>query len=95
MALAVAAVFAFPVGACARDAMVTFKVFVPEGTPPDASVFIAGDIPALGPWDPGKVKLGNIGDLTHAITLILPAGLEFHYKFTRGSWQAVEKGRWF
>jgi len=95
LALAVAVVLVFPAGARARDAMVTFKVFVPEGTPPDASVFIAGDIPSLGPWDPGKVKLGNIGDLTYAITLILPAGLEFHYKFTRGSWEAVEKGRWF
>ncbi|MCK4408688.1 MAG: hypothetical protein KAW67_01295 [Candidatus Eisenbacteria sp.] len=95
LALVVAAVLAFPVAACARDAMVTFKVFVPEGTPPDASVFIAGDIPSLGPWDPGKVELGKIGDLTYAITLILPAGLEFHYKFTRGSWEAVEKGRWF
>ena len=95
LALVMAAMFAFPVAACGRDAMVTFKVFVPEGTPPDASVFIAGDIPSLGPWDPGKVKLGKIGDLTYAITLILPAGLEFHYKFTRGSWEAVEKGRWF
>ncbi|MEA3408772.1 MAG: alpha/beta hydrolase-fold protein [Candidatus Eisenbacteria bacterium] len=94
LALVVAAVLAFPVGVCARDAMVTFKVLVPEDTPPDASVFIAGSIPSLGPWDPGKVKLGKIGDLSYAITLMLPAGLEFRYKFTRGSWETVEKGRW-
>jgi predicted alpha/beta superfamily hydrolase len=95
LALAVAVVLAFPVAACARGAMVTFKVLVPEDTPPDASVFIAGSISSLGPWDPGKVKLGKIGDLSYAITLMLPAGLEFQYKFTRGSWETVEKGRWF
>ncbi|MFH1689840.1 MAG: alpha/beta hydrolase-fold protein [Candidatus Eisenbacteria bacterium] len=95
LVLAAAVVFAFPVAASARDAMVTFKVFAPEDTPSDASVFIAGSIPSLGPWDPGKVKLGNIGDRTYAITLILPAGLNFQYKFTRGSWETVEKGRWF
>jgi len=95
LALVVAALLALPVAASARDAMVTFKVLVPEDTPPDASVFIAGGIPALGPWDPGKVKLGKIGDLSYAITLMLPAGLEFKYKFTRGSWETVEKGRWF
>ena len=95
LALVVAAVLVLPVAAYARDAMVTFKVFVPEDTPPDASVFIAGNISSLGPWDPGKVKLGKIGDLTYAITLILPAGLQFQYKFTRGSWETVEKGRWF
>jgi predicted alpha/beta superfamily hydrolase len=95
LALAVAVVLAFPVAACARGAMVTFKVLVPEDTPPDASVFIAGSISSLGPWDPGKVKLGKIGDLSYAISLMLPAGLEFQYKFTRGSWETVEKGRWF
>ena len=95
LALVVAAALAFPVAACARGAMVTFKVLVPVDTPPDASVFIAGSIPSLGPWDPGKVKLGKIGDLSYGITLMLPAGLEFQYKFTRGSWETVEKGRWF
>jgi len=75
--------------------MVTFKVLAPEDTPPDASIYISGNITSLGPWDPGKVKLGAIGDQTYAITLILPAGLDFQYKFTRGSWESVEKGRWF
>jgi len=95
LAVTVAVALALPVAASARDAMVTFKVLVPEGTPADASLYIAGNIPSLGPWDPGKVKLGKIGDLTYAITLILPAGLGFQYKFTRGSWETVEKGRWF
>jgi len=93
--LVVAAAFmaAFPWTACARDAMVTFKVFVPEETPADASVYISGNIDALGPWDPGKVELGKIGEGTYAITLLLPPGTTFLYKFTRGSWESVEKGR--
>jgi predicted alpha/beta superfamily hydrolase len=87
------AALALPAAASARDAMVTFKVLVPEGTPPDASVFISGNIPALGPWDPGKVELGLIGERSYAITLMLPPGLDFRYKFTRGTWETVEKGR--
>ncbi|MBN2564084.1 MAG: esterase [Candidatus Eisenbacteria bacterium] len=93
--LLLAALTALPNNACARNAMVTFEVIAPEGTPPDASVFISGNIPALGPWDPGKVKLGQIGERKHAITLMLPPGLDFRYKFTRGTWETVEKGRWF
>jgi predicted alpha/beta superfamily hydrolase len=77
----------------ARDAMVTFEVLVPDYTPVDSSVFIAGNIPALGPWDPGKVELGGIGEGKYAITLVLPVGLDLRYKFTRGSWETVEKGR--
>ncbi len=79
----------------ARDAMVTFKVNVPDATPTDAKVYIAGDIDALGPWDPGKVALGKIGDYLYAITLVLPVGSTFNYKFTRGNWETVEKGESF
>lgn len=93
--LAATLLVATSVVALARDAMITFEVFVPDDTPLDASVFMAGNIPSLGPWDPAKVKLGKIGEGTHAITLILPVGLDLRYKFTRGSWETVEKGRRF
>ncbi|MCD4690137.1 hypothetical protein K8S17_01605 [bacterium] len=74
-----------------RPAMLTFKVRVPEYTPPEARLYIAGNLPALGPWDPGKVELGRIGDDLYAITLVLPVGTELKYKFTRGTWESVEK----
>jgi predicted alpha/beta superfamily hydrolase len=90
--LAVAAVAVGAGGAAARDAMLTFKVHVPESTPPDASVFVAGNVDMLGPWDPGKIELGRIGEHLYAITLVLPVGTELRYKFTRGSWETVEKG---
>ncbi|MBD3347972.1 MAG: hypothetical protein GF400_02100 [Candidatus Eisenbacteria bacterium] len=81
-----------PGAAEGRGAMVTFKVHVPESTPPEASVFISGNIPSLGPWDPGKVELGRIGERLYAITLVLPPETELRYKFTRGTWETVEKG---
>jgi len=87
-----AAVVGTPGVAGARDAMVTFKVTVPASTPTDAKLYIAGDIDVLGPWDPGKVELGRIGDGLYAITLVLPAGSTIKYKFTRGTWESVEKG---
>ena len=93
--LAVAAMVAATGAVHARDAMITFRVVVPDDTPPDASVFVAGNIPSLGPWDPGKVELGKISESQYAITLVLPIGLSFEYKFTRGSWETVEKGRFF
>jgi len=93
LCLAVVSVVAVSAGsAMARDAMVTFKVHVPESTPPDASVFISGNVDMLGPWDPGKIELGAIGERFYAITLVLPVGTELRYKFTRGSWETVEKG---
>jgi predicted alpha/beta superfamily hydrolase len=90
-ALAAVAVSAGPVNA--RNAMVTFRVRVPEGTPPDAEVYITGSINALGPWDPGKVELGRIGDRLYAVTIVLPPGLDFRYQITRGSWDTVERTR--
>jgi predicted alpha/beta superfamily hydrolase len=79
-------------GASARDAMVTFRVLAPEFTPQAARVYVTGDLDLLGPWDPGKIELGRIGDLQYAITLVLPVGSALKYKFTRGSWETVEKG---
>ena len=72
--------------------MLTFRVHVPDYTPPDAKLYIAGNLPALGPWDPGKVELGRIEDGVYAITLVLPVDTELRFKFTRGTWESVEKG---
>ena len=90
--LVLAAVVTAPGEAAARGAMVTFKVHAPEFASPEASVFISGNIAALGPWDPGKVELGKIGERLYAITLLLPVGTELRYTFTRGTWETVERG---
>ena len=41
----------------AQDRHVTVRVIPPASTPADAAIFIAGNSPALGNWDPGKVRL--------------------------------------
>jgi len=68
---------------------VTFDVAVPAGT--SGTVYIVGDLPALGEWDPGVVPLEFVEATTHwQVTLALPSGATFEYKYTRGSWGTVE-----
>jgi len=83
----------FPGGSGA--ATVTFMVRVPAATPSGAHVYISGNIDALGPWDAAGTELGELGDGLYAITLELPDAFDFEYKFTRGTWETVEKGSGF
>ncbi len=71
---------------------ITFVVQAPASTPPADTLRISGNLPELGPWDPGKVALQPLGAHTHSVTLELPAGWALEYKLTRGSWETVEKG---
>jgi len=79
----------------------TFKVRlivdVPEKTPDDAVVYVAGDFKsgdAYPTWDPGapNMLLENLGNDQFAITLEFQEGISIDYKFVRGTWDAVEKG---
>jgi len=71
---------------------VTFRV--KAGNIPDSTgIFICGNIPELGDWQPDKIPLekksGNIWERSFT----LPAGKNIEYKITRGSWntEAVKK----
>ncbi|NPU89287.1 MAG: esterase [Fervidobacterium sp.] len=68
---------------------VTFIVEVPTYTPFDDDIYIAGTFNNWNPGDP-KHRLVRSGD-TYTITLELSGPIE--YKFTRGSWETVEKGQ--
>ncbi|HWN67002.1 MAG TPA: alpha/beta hydrolase-fold protein, partial [Haliangium sp.] len=72
-------------------ASVTFLVAVPADTPPDSKIHIAGDFQG---WDPGSAahQLTRQDDGRYAITLELDIGTSIAFKFTRGSWDYVEKG---
>lgn len=74
---------------------VRISVKVPGYTPKNAEVFIVGDKPELGSWDPGKVRLSRNGDGSYGIELNALPGSVLEYKYTRGSWETVEKGRDF
>jgi len=67
---------------------VTINVRVPEGT---GTVYLAGNLPELGPWRPnGRAMTGEGRERTARITA--PPGTTFEYKFTLGSWDREALG---
>jgi glycosidase len=76
------------VDAAERVVAVTFRVSVPSNTPASDSLFIAGDFQG---WAPGQTPMTRIDDSTWSITLPFEDGTSIEYKYTRGSWEAVEK----
>jgi predicted alpha/beta superfamily hydrolase len=70
--------------------MVEFVVRVPEFTPPDRPVFLAGDGPALGDWSAHAVRLDRWDDGTHRTQLDLPQGFRSRFLVTLGRWRSAE-----
>jgi phospholipase/lecithinase/hemolysin len=72
---------------------VTFNVTVPDYTPDNDNIYIAGDFKTdkLPKWDPAGIKLIKVGDKKYSITMYLPPNVTIEYKYTRGSWSKVEK----
>ena len=73
-----------------RPVAVTFRVLAPPGTPPDATLYVPGNIDQLGPWDPGKVAMTDRGDGIWEATVSVLDGTDIQYKYTRGTWEKVE-----
>ena len=76
-----------------KEARVTFKVIIPPSTPAAARVFIAGNQPALGNWDAGKIELRKQNDSLWSLAQKFPKALPVEFKITRGAWdnEAVYK----
>lgn len=87
-----AILFLFAVGGLA--AQVTFVIdALPEYTPPDDYIYIAGDFNGWTPGDP-NFRLAKNEQQKWAITLAAATqGTRIQFKFTRGSWETVEKGQ--
>lgn len=68
-----------------KNAYVAIKVVPPPATPDSAKIFLAGNQPAFGDWNPGKVTL-QPHDSLWTITQKFPKGLFVEFKITRGSW---------
>ncbi|MBI5215134.1 MAG: histidine kinase [Ignavibacteriae bacterium] len=77
----------------AQPVRITINVIAPSSTPKDATIFIAGNEPKLGDWDPGKVSMKQLYDSLWTTELTFPKGLFLEFKITRGSWnnQAMYK----
>ncbi len=70
---------------------VTFKVKVPAET--TGTVYISGDQPVFGPWNPGLVPMTQ-DSVDHTIwtySTDFLDGTTVQYKFVRGAWERVEE----
>ncbi len=70
-----------------RVVQVTLTVTVPGDTPSGDTVYIAGD---FQDWDPGATPMTKVDDATWTITVPFSEGDPPQYKYTRGTWDAVE-----
>ena len=65
---------------------------VPDYTPSDAEIYLAGDINNWNPADPA-FKFAKVEESTWQLNLPeMDHGKVILFKFTRGSWETVEKG---
>lgn len=72
-------------------APVTFEVQTPTTTPEGATVYLSGDLPALGDNAPDGVVLGvPQGRRVKGPELALPIDTPFHYRYTLGTEGTVE-----
>jgi len=69
---------------------VTVVVEVPANTPYTDDVYLATDTSG---WNPQAIKTQRMDGLHFRIQFELKGGTDFHYLFTRGSWQSVERDR--
>ena len=77
-------------GACtATTRSTTIRATVPEGT---SVVYVAGSVPELGAWDPGKVAMEGVG--RERVLQFSPAegAREIEFKLTLGSWSREALG---
>jgi len=72
---------------------VTFIIdSIPEYTPPEDTLFIAGDFQGWNPGDPEFALQKNVENKWFITWNDVAAGLNIQFKFTRGDWNRVEKG---
>lgn len=73
---------------------VTFRVRVPDYTGTDHPVYLAGTLPEAT-WNPGAeaYRMTYKGNNVWELTVTLEDGQRVEYKYARGSWDRVEKGR--
>ncbi len=65
---------------------------LPEYTPPEDSIYIAGDLNSWNPGNPDYALVKNENENWFITLPEEPAGTSIEFKFTRGDWSTVEKG---
>ncbi len=76
-----------------RAVQVTFNATLPASTPPigdpTADIYMGG---SFNGWDPAGTLMSRTGDYLATYTTTFLEGDALQYKYTRGSWDYVEKG---
>jgi len=74
-------------------AQATFVITsLPDYTPPEDKIYMAGDINGWNPGDVNNVLQKNEDGFWEITTDTFPDGMTIAFKFTRGDWSTVEKG---
>lgn len=70
---------------------VTFEVTVPSSHPAGSPVWVTGNLPELGAWNPRGLRLHKRADGKFVGQVQLPANSTLEYALTRGSWSTSER----
>lgn len=80
-------------GAVVLKAQVTFIIdSLPDYTPPEDDIYLAGDINGWNPGDINHKFQKNLNNRWEHSLDSFPEGITIAFKFTRGDWSKVEKG---
>ncbi len=71
-----------PAATAGADRQISITVLVPADAP---AVYLTGNLPALGPWAADALQMHGSGP-ERTVTIGVPEGHAFEYKFTLGSW---------
>lgn len=66
---------------------VSLKVTLKEQLPEDSQLYVTGNIPQLGSWDPAGVTLQNVYNNTYEYNFTISVGSLIECKITRGTWK--------
>jgi enterochelin esterase-like enzyme len=88
LAAALAAVSCTSDDSAAECCEITVQAIVPEGT---GTVYLAGSLPELGPWQPDGMAMTGEG-MERIARVRAEPGTEFEYKFTLGKWDTEALG---
>jgi len=72
--------------------IIKFYVKIPDTTPTQDTIYISGNIDALGEWSAEGLHLEKTPDCRYYGKTNVTKGAEIEYKVTRGSWETVERG---
>ncbi len=79
-------IFSFAIVIANESRDLTVRVIAPSMTSPHDTVYIAGNLPELGNWNPGQVSMIKMEDDVWEFTIQVSPGTVVEFKITCGSW---------